>query len=453
MIATGAITASEAVEAAIERAEDVNPTLNAIASETFDRAREQLLQPLTGRFAGLPTFIKDTDDAFGVRTTFGSRAMPDRPAKKSSEFVQQLSSLGLVSLGKTTMPEFGLTGTTESLAFGPTRNPWHPEYSPGGSSGGAAALVAAGVVPFAHANDGGGSIRIPAACCGLFGFKPSRGRFADVRYARLMPINIVAQGILSRSVRDTAAFLAATERDHLNPALSKLGLVERPGKARLRIGMFTNTTFGARSAPDCALTVEETGKLCEELGHRVEELRPLPFRGQDLDDFFLCWATLAFGVARLGRTLFGSGFERSRLEPWTLGLDVFFRKNAWRVPRAARRLAGLGRRYAKLFDRYDLILTPTVAHPAPRLGYLGPQVSFETTRDRLRQWASFTPIHNVVGAPAMSVPMGLSHQGLPIGVQFAAGVGEERRLLELAFALEEARPWRKHQALEITDAA
>ena len=402
LVASGAVRVDEVVEAAIARAERVNPTLNAIAFETFDQARDRAAQPIVGRFGGVPTFIKDTDDVKGAPTRWGSRATPRRLARQSSKFVEHFSSVGLRSLGKSTMPEFGFTATTESLATGATCNPWHPDYSPGGSSGGAAALVAAGVVPFAHANDGGGSIRIPAACCGLFGLKPSRSRLPDVTHAKLMPMNLIAHGILSRTVRDTAEFFAAAERHYRNPGLPKLGLVSHPGHARLRIGMFTDTPYGLESDPDCVTTVHEATKICEELGHDVEEIIP-PFGAEDLDAFFLCWATLAFGVTRLGKVLVGDGFDKNRLEPSTLQLERYFRRNAWRVPASARRLHGLSRRYAKLFERFDVVVSPTMSGPPIKLGSLGP----------------------------------------PIGVQFASAVGNERCLLELALALEAARPWRR----------
>jgi amidase len=227
LIAAGEIQASEVVEAAIARAQSVNPALNAIATETFAQARSQPNEPKAGLLAGVPSFIKDTDHVKGVPTLMGTRALPNKPADVSSNFVEQFLSVGLVSLGKSTLPEFGLTATTESAATGSTHNPWNPEYSTGGSSGGSAALVAAGVVPLAHGNDGGGSIRVPAACCGLVGLKPSRSRLADTAGAKKMPINIVCHGVISRSVRDTAAFYAEVEKHYRNTDLPEIGLVQQ----------------------------------------------------------------------------------------------------------------------------------------------------------------------------------------------------------------------------------
>ena len=245
LIRDGDIHPREAVEAAIARAEQVNPLLNAIATPLFESARAEAERPRVGVFAGVPSFIKDNDAVAGSPFLFGSRALPTTPAPKSTPFVEQFLSLGFVNLGKTTMPEFGLTGTTEALLHGPTHNPWRLGFSPGGSSGGSAALVAAGVVPVAHANDGGGSIRIPASCCGLVGLKPSRGRFVDVEGSKLLPVKILHQGMLSRSVRDTAVFVHAAEQYQRNPKLPSVGLATRPGR-RLRIGFFTDLDAAER---------------------------------------------------------------------------------------------------------------------------------------------------------------------------------------------------------------
>lgn len=232
------ITPDEAVEAAINRAQAVNPSLNAISTEMYAYAKRMAKKPYPGEFSGVPTFIKDNDDVEGFPTTHGSRAVAGVPAKRSSKFVDQFHSLGLVCLGKTTMPEFGLTGTTESSAHGATRNPWNLDHSTGGSSGGSAAMVAAGVVPLAHGNDGGGSTRIPAACCGLVGLKPTRGRLVNVEGSHLLPVNLVHQGVLTRSVRDTAVFYAGAEKHFRNKDLPDIGLVNGPNSRRLRIGFF-----------------------------------------------------------------------------------------------------------------------------------------------------------------------------------------------------------------------
>ncbi len=440
MIAEGELSAREAVDAAIERARKVNPVLNAIVTDTFQLARKQAEQKRTGALAGVPVFIKDTDDAPGAPTLFGSRAAPAKVKQSASPFVEQLLSLGVISLGKSTLPELGLTATTEPLLTGPTRNPWNPRHIAGGSSGGSAALVAAGVVPIAHGNDGGGSLRIPAACCGLVGLKPTRDRLLNVSGSELMPINIIHQGILSRSVRDTAAFYAGAEKFYRNPRLPEIGSVLHPGEKRLRIALYTDTPFGEPSHPEAAGPVEETGKLCQQLGHAVEEIT-CPYDGGMAWDFILYWGMMAFSMHHFGGVTVTRGFDGSRLEELTLGLSRYYLKNFWRTPRALNRYRVFMKRISDLFEKYDLLLSPTLSHSPPEIGYLGPEVPFDTALQRLTKYVAFTPAHNISGAPAVSLPLGSTADGLPMGVQFAAASGNERTLLEIAYELEQVRPW------------
>lgn len=234
-ISNNEISATEVLEAAITRAELVNPNLNAIVTNAFDLAREKTRTDSQndsnkGAFSGVPTFIKDNADVKGLPTLFGSRAVANRPAKSNSEFTDQMLSTGLTIIGKSTLPEFGIPPTTESLAQGATCNPWNINHSSGGSSGGAAALVASGVVPIAHGNDGGESIRIPAACCGLIGLKPTRNRLVNMQGTNNLPINVGHEGVITRSVRDTALFMAEAEKHFRNNRLVKLGHIQAPGK-------------------------------------------------------------------------------------------------------------------------------------------------------------------------------------------------------------------------------
>ena len=439
LIRTGAIQAREAIEAAIARAERVNPSLNAIATPLFESARRDAESPRSGVFSGVPSFIKDNDAVAGSPVLFGSRALPRKPAEKSSPFAKQFLSLGLINLGKTTMPEFGLTATTEGPAQGPTHNPWKLGFSPGGSSGGSAALVAAGVVPIAHANDGGGSIRIPASCCGLVGLKPSRGRVMEAEGSELLPVKILNQGILSRSVRDTAAFFHAAERYYRNPKLPEIGLVTRPGR-RLRIGFFTEFGQDALAHPECVAAVVDAAKLCESLGHSVERVPP-PFDEAFHEDFLLFWATLAFALARFGTRLVHPEFDKTKVDEFTEGLARHFKENARSVPLAVWRLRKFAHRYAQGFANYDVLMNPTVGMPPPEHGYLGPDVPFETAVERFKWFVPFTPVQNVSGGPAISLPLSQSAQGLPLGVQFASPLGDERTLLELALEIEDAAPW------------
>lgn len=439
-ISSGVISAAEAVEAAISRARKVDSGLNAIVSENFNGALEQARGTTAGPFSGVPTFIKDTESVIGMPKLFGSRGVPAKPARKTDPFVKQFLSLGFICLGKTTLPEFGLTATTEPLLSGATRNPWDPEYSAGGSSGGSAALVAAGVVPLAHGNDGGGSIRIPAACCGLVGLKPTRGRLQALKGTEKMPINIIHQGVLTRTVRDTAAFYAGAERYYRNPGLPEIGQVRHPGKKRLRIAMFTDTPFGTPSHPEVTALVHNVAGLCGDLGHTVVEI-PCPCTTRMTDDFIIYWGMMAFSFRFFGRLLIAPGFDSGKLEDFTVAMGRIYRKNIMRtlsVIRGLRRYMGL---YNEIFTACDILLNPTLVHPVPRIGYLGPEVPFDEAFDRLMKYVCFTPMQNVSGAPAISLPLGASKNGVPLGVQFGSAFGRERELLELALEIEEARPW------------
>lgn len=430
----------ELVRAAIERARAVEPALNAIAHECFDRALERSGGPVWGRFGGLPTFVKDTDPVEGHPLRMGSHALPDTPAKHTSRFVEQFLGTGLVCLGKTTLPELGLTATTESLLHGPTRNPWNLAHSTGGSSGGSAALVAAGVVPIAHANDGGGSIRIPASCCGLVGLKSSRGRLAGADGGHLFPIDIIVQGAVTRSVRDAAAFLAAAEALRPSRRYAPVGQVEGPSKRRLRIAWFTDTSTGLESHDDCRRAVEQAMGTCERLGHAVERIR-CPIDARINEDFLAYWGFAPFGLGLLGRRLFGAGYEHARLDDWSRALAEHFRRSLVRMPSILWRLRGAARQYEQLFGRWDVVVSPTLAEPPVAIGHLSPDVPFRTAAERIMRYAAFTPIQNLSGGAAISLPLGQSENGLPVGVHLGGNLGSERRLLELAFELEAEMPW------------
>lgn len=445
-IAKGEINASEAIEAAIARAEKVNPQLNAIVTKTYDLARNQAKNPVPGPFSGIPTFVKDTDDIKGVPTLWGSRAFSGKPARKTGKFVRQFCSTGLIVLGKSSLCEFGMTATTEPLAFGPTCNPWHRDHSAGGSSGGSAALVAAGVVPIAHGNDGGGSIRIPAACCGLVGLKPSLNRLKHKEGTKLMPINIVHQGVVSRSVRDTAAFYAAAEKVYRNPRLPEMGLIEHPGKQRFRIGILSGDIIGKVCDADTIAALDGAGKLCAELGHHVEKITVHHVLSQKLPalerDFIAYWAMLAFSFHHFGKILCGLDYDKKKIEKFSLELSRYFRKNLLGYPSMVRRLRIISREIEEeLYQQYHIILAPVLTQEPVKLGFFPPESSFESNMDRLRNYCPFTPLQNITGSPAISLPLGQSRKGLPIGMQFASTFGHDRRLIELAYELESCQSW------------
>jgi amidase len=443
-IRAGRVGRADVVEAAIERAEALNPHLNALAYRAFDEARAATARADSGYcrgfFEGVPTLIKDNIDVAGQPTMSGTDAWRPRPASADSAVTRVVLDTGLISLGKTQLSEFGFSAAAEHPRLGAVRNPWNTEHTAGASSSGSGAFVAAGVVPIAHANDGGGSIRIPAACNGLVGLKPSRGRMPlDPQYRRL-PVGIVANGVLTRSVRDTAAFYREAERLWRNPDLPPIGDVTRPGRQRLRIAALTSSVRREASSEVKDATLESAALLAE-LGHHVEHIDNDWVPSSFVDDFVLYWGFLAFAQVGAGRRLFGDSFDRTRLDNLTLGLARHTRRNIHRLPLAIARLRGLRRRSARFFGNYDVLLTPTLAEPTPSVGYLAP-TDYGQVIDRLIDWVAFTPLQNVTGEPAISLPLGESPNGLPVGMMLAADTGREALLLELAYELEAARPWK-----------
>lgn len=445
-IRSGRVGRVEAVEAAIARTEAVNPVLNGVAFAAFDRARaESSAPPAAGFFSGVPTFVKDNVEVAGMPTMRGTDAWLPSPARVDGEFTRVYRAAGLTALGKSQMSEFGFSASAEHPRIGPVRNPWDTEHTAGASSSGSGAFVAAGVVPIAHANDGGGSIRIPASCNGLVGLKPTRGRLPLDAQLRRMPVVIVANGVLTRSVRDTAAFYREAERVWRPRKLPPVGDVTHPGKQRLKIAVITRSIDRECSPEVRELTLKSAG-LLEELGHRVEHLPTPPVPSSFAADFVLYWGLLGMAQVRTGRRAFGASFDRTRLDNLTLGLDRHAGGNLRRIPSAIMRLRGIRRRTARLFSTYDAVLTPTLADAPPRIGHLDPTADFEQVIDRLVDWVAFTPLQNVTGEPAISLPLARSATGLPVGVMITADIGREARLLELAYELEEARPWARIEA-------
>ena len=432
------VSTDELRGAALQRLRESADALNATVGE-IDGVADAAPDP-HGAFAGVPLPIKDTDDVAGYPTLWGSFAFPDTPAQRSSAFVRHLLDLGFAPLAKTTTPEFGLTATTQSERFGDTRNPWDLQRSVGGSSGGAAALVSAGVVPMAHANDGGGSVRIPAASCGLVGLKPTRGRLVDRPELGEAPINLFTQGMLTRSVRDTARFYAEAERLYANPELPPVGHVTAPLSGRLRIAVVDDGLAGIRLQPVVRAALERTMGLCADLGHDVIPV-PNPYPDQAAKDFLRYWAMLAWFFKHFGDRIIGPGFDGSRTDAFTNGLAAMFTGQAERTVGSLRRLRRLAAAGGPLFDRFDVVLSPTLGDLPPALDRLGPAVPFRPHLIRLIQLVTTTPLENVTGSPAISLPLTQNEQGVPIGMQFSADKGREALLLGLAYQFEEAAPW------------
>jgi amidase len=449
-LAAGRVSAPELIDAAIARTEAVNPALNGLAFEAYARARTRAEQsrPYGGYFDGVPTFIKDNVAVKGMPTMQGTDAWEPHPESLDGDFARAYLATGLIPLGKTQMSEFGFSAAAEHPRLGPVRNPWNTDHTAGASSSGSAAFVAAGAAPIAHANDGGGSIRIPAACNGLVGLKPSRGRLPLDADVRRMPLRIVANGVVTRSVRDTAAFYREIEKIWRNPKLPAIGDVRGPAKARLRIAVCTESIF-REASPEMREHTMKTAALLEDLGHRVTEIgNPIP--RHFVDDFLLYWAFLSFALVRGGRRTFGPGFDRGRLDNLTLGLDKSAARRLHAVPLAIARLARTRRITAAAARDYDVVLNPTLAEVTPRVGHLDPTADYQQIIDRLMDWVAFTPLANATGDPAISLPLAQSESGLPIGMMLGATTGNETRLLQLAFELEEARPWRRiHAASDV----
>jgi amidase len=448
----------ELVDAAIARIERLNPRLNAVITPRFDRARAEAASGdiPDGPFRGVPFLLKDLGcHSAGDPYHAGMRLLRDlRWVEPSDTYLAaKFRAAGFVFLGKTNTPELGPLPTTEPEAYGPTRNPWDPDRSPGGSSGGSAAAVAAGMVPVAHANDGGGSIRIPASACGLVGLKPSRGRTSLGPDAGEVWAGMAVEHVVTRSVRDTAAVLDAVagympgDPYVAPPPARPYGDEVGASPGRLRVGLLARVPAGAglEVHPECQRAVDDTGRLLASLGHVVEEAHPPALDDPQALDAALTVVTawtardLAYWSARTGRTI-GPG----DVEPliWAVA-DVGRTPTAVDYIRAVEYLQGHTRRLAAWWaEGFDLLLTPTLFEPPPPLGH------FTVREEPLRGFAlagafvAFTLPFNMSGQPAVSLPLHWSPEGLPIGVQLIAAYGREDALLRVAAQLEMARPWR-----------
>ena len=466
------VSPAEICEEAITRIERVNPTLNAVITPMYDLARKAVQETLPdGPFKGVPFLLKDLlGDFAGVPQTMGSKACKNYIPARDSELVKRYKQAGLVILGKTNTPEFGLLGITEPELHGPTRNPWNTDHTPGGSSGGSAAAVASGMVPMASANDGAGSIRIPAACCGLFGLKVTRGRTPNGPIHGRTWQGAVVEHVISRSVRDSAAILDATQGADVGapyvippPQLPYMNEIEQsPGP--LRIAFDTQSPINTAVHPECVRAVEHTVGLLQELGHEVEEAHP------DVDALALAKGLIILYSGEVSAImddlvpLLGRKAKQSDVEPttWTLGL-LGRTYSAGQIVKAKREWELAARIMGQFHETYDLYLTPTLAYPPVKIGELAPKpiervllkvinsvglgclLTASGVIDKLAvenlSKTPFTPLANFTGQPAMSVPLHWTSNGLPCGVHFMGRYGDEATLLRLAAQLEKAQPW------------
>jgi amidase len=446
-----AVTAKELLVAAVERIEARNPAVNAVVNRMYDRAEAAIAAGLPeGPFTGVPYLLKDLGVYYtGTVTSAGSAFFRDAVADHDSEIVARMKRAGLVIMGKTNTSEFGLSPSAEPKLFGPTRNPWNPERTAGGSSGGAAAAVASGMLPAAHGTDGGGSIRIPASCCGLFGLKPTRARTPmGPDLGENWSGSSVGHAV-THSVRDSAALLDATAGPDVGdpywaPPPSRPFLAEAgadPG--RLRIAVATKPWTGHPVDRECLDAVAQAAKLCADLGHHLEEASPaideeLHSQARRIIRAANTRATLEARGKRLGREVRPEDVETIT---W-LTAEIARNLTAADYACAIRDAHQIGRVVGRFFTQYDVLLTPTMCHPPPKLGLLGMSGSDPDVYWKAHPRAvAFTALFNTAGNPAMSVPLHWSADGLPIGVQFAAGFGEEATLIRLASQLEAALPW------------
>ncbi len=448
LVRGGQITPTELLNEALARLAQWNPLLNAVVMEHEEFARAEIAGGRSGPLAGVPFLIKDLNTYIGgTVTSEGSRFFRDAVAEQDSFLVERYRQAGLVIFGKTATPELGKSTVTETLLWGETRNPWNLDYNPGGSSGGSAAAVAAGIIPVAHGNDGGGSIRIPASICGLFGLKPSRFR------TPLGPANgdgsgMAVQHVISRSVRDSALLLDVSRgpepggygsiRAPERPYTDEVG--KSPGK--LRIGLMKVPVVPVPVHPECIAAVESAAALCTSLGHDVEDVT-LPINAMEayVAAGTLLFLNSSFSISKREQAL-GRKLNEGDLEPINWARYQRYKNVSAEELNAARSLqVKVHWQIAEFMRNYDVILSPTVPLMPAKIGEMGPAQAVEVVDKKASMYSMFTLLYNFTGQPAMSVPLHWSADGLPVGVQFAGRYAEEDLLIRLAAQLEEAQPW------------
>ncbi len=455
LVASGETTPGELLDEALARSEALDPHLNALSMMREDVARSTIAQGLPGgRLSGVPFLLKDLGaEAIDFPSNNGSRLLADTRYGMNSAIFERLAKAGLVVFGRTTAPEGGIGPVTEAAVYGaPTRNPWNLEHTSGGSSGGAGAAVAAGIVPAAHGSDGGGSVRIPASSCGLFGFKPTRARLPDGPYAGEGWAGMAIDGFLTRSVRDTAALLDATEGPDLGapycapPLRGTYYDAVSVTPPRLRVAFVTGTLTGDAIHPACRKAVEDTARALDGLGHHVEEAAP----DADTTGMMRAWTKIvACGTALWVRKTLeskGRGLEAGDLEAVARGACEYAKGlSGDEYLEAVGKIHLYGREFARFFEGFDVLLTATLAEPPAKVGRFAHTVDdfvdYRNGPNGVFAYSPFTATYNATGQPAASLPLHWTEDGLPVGVQIATRFGEDETLMSLCAEIEQASPW------------
>ncbi len=446
-VASGALRPAEVVAAALARAAAVEPVLNAVVVSDADRAvdaAERLER--RGGLAGVPTYIKDMADSKGYPTTWGSPGLSGGPvASSSTGIARQFDEMGMLTLGKSSMSEFGFVPCAEPPGVAPTRNPWNTQHTTGGSSGGSAALVAAGVVPVAHAADGGGSIRIPASCCGLVGLKPTRGRVLPHREEQLLPVAVTVDGVVTRTVRDTATWMVQAERLYRARRMESMQGAFAPLDRKLRVAAMIDLPDGlpvdVKIDDPTRRAFDDATAMLERMGHQVETVAA-PIDGSFGEDFVTYFEMLAFLATRTAKLTHGRHVRPARFSDFTRGMASAAVADRSDMVGVSRRLRRTSAQMEDFHRRYDVLLSPVTSTVAPQLGHLSNDVEHKELLARVFSWMPYTPLANAAGTPSISLPLGRDDQtGIPVGVMFSAGHGQDPLLLQLAFEIESTVTW------------
>lgn len=448
LVRNGEVTPAELLDACIQRIQAMEPKINAFSSLDLQKARQTLsqCQPLSAQgqpFAFIPLATKDNISVPRWPLTYGSRIFMDHVGYEESHYVKNINLSGFIHIGKTNCSEFSLLPSTETLLRGCTHNPWNLKYSTGGSSGGAAAAVASGILPIAHANDVGGSIRIPAALCGVFGFKPSLGRHVATSHVKNGMAGLLSNHCITRSVRDSACFLDITEDKSNQARYAPIGFVKQPIAYPLKIGVHADNFMALQPDDSVFSALQRTANLCRDLGHEITwiDLPKLP--GSEICDAYMLFAGATISdIAQVMQSSINKDQLRNLFEPFSVSLIEWYREQPKTDLGQAREFfISTAQKISSTLEKYDVLLSPTLLRESYQLSDIHPCRNYHYLVEKVKEVSAYTSIYNICGATAMSVPLEFSPAGLPIGMHFSAKAGQDKLLLQLAYQLENAKPW------------